>query len=106
VVKHEKTCSENQHAFIPFAFDTFGFLAPDVVDLLQRVQKTCITMLSLLDLLMSLKKKTELHLSTRQKSKPTQSKKKGSIIHMHEIIFNKILYLILPLILRSWHHAG
>jgi hypothetical protein len=39
VVKHEKACSDNQHAFIPFAFDTFGFLAPDVVDLLQRVQK-------------------------------------------------------------------
>jgi hypothetical protein len=37
--KHEKTCSDNQHAFISFAFDTFGFLAPNVVDLLQRVQK-------------------------------------------------------------------
>ncbi|MCI00955.1 5'-methylthioadenosine/S-adenosylhomocysteine nucleosidase, partial [Trifolium medium] len=37
VAKHEKTCSENQHAFIPFTFDTFGFLAPDVVDLLRRV---------------------------------------------------------------------
>jgi hypothetical protein len=31
VVKHEKTCSDNQHAFIPFSFDTFGFLAPEVV---------------------------------------------------------------------------
>jgi len=31
--------SDNQHAFIPFAFDTFGFLAPEVVDLLHRVQK-------------------------------------------------------------------
>ncbi|KAK2380676.1 hypothetical protein QL285_068351 [Trifolium repens] len=39
VAKHEKACSDNQHAFIPFAFDTFGFLAPDVVDLLQRVHK-------------------------------------------------------------------
>jgi len=39
VAKHEKTCSDNQHAFIPFAFDTFGFLAPEVVDLLHRVQK-------------------------------------------------------------------
>jgi hypothetical protein len=28
-------------------FDTFVFLAPDVVDLLQRVKKICITMLSL-----------------------------------------------------------
>jgi len=26
VVKYEKTYSDNQHAFIPFAFDTFGFL--------------------------------------------------------------------------------
>jgi len=39
VAKHEKTCSDNQHAFIPFAFDTFGFLAPEAVDLLHRVQK-------------------------------------------------------------------
>jgi len=39
VAKHEKACSDNQHAFIPFAFDTFGFLAPEVVDLLHRVQK-------------------------------------------------------------------
>jgi hypothetical protein len=31
VVKHENVCSNNQHAFIPFAFDTFDFLAPDVV---------------------------------------------------------------------------
>ncbi|KAL6521158.1 hypothetical protein OROGR_017727 [Orobanche gracilis] len=37
VMKHEKACIENQHMFIPFAFDTFGFLAPDVVDLLNRV---------------------------------------------------------------------
>jgi len=28
IAKHEKACSDNQHAFIPFAFDTFGFLAP------------------------------------------------------------------------------
>jgi len=39
VVKHEKVCSDNQHVFIPFAFDTFGFLAPEAVDLLHRVQK-------------------------------------------------------------------
>jgi len=39
VAKHEKTCSDNQHAFITFAFDTFSFLAPEVVDLLHRVQK-------------------------------------------------------------------
>jgi len=39
VAKHEKACSDNQHVFISFAFDTFGFLAPDTVDLLHRVQK-------------------------------------------------------------------
>jgi hypothetical protein len=37
--KHEKVCSDNQHAFIPFAFDTLSFLAPEVVDLLHRVQR-------------------------------------------------------------------
>ena len=39
MVKHEKACSDNQHVFIPFAFDTFGFLAPEAVDLLHRVQR-------------------------------------------------------------------
>jgi hypothetical protein len=39
VAKHGKTCSDNQHSFIPFAFDTFGFLAPEAVSLLQRIQK-------------------------------------------------------------------
>jgi len=39
VTKHEKACSDNQHAFIPFAFDTFGFLVPEAVDLLHRIQK-------------------------------------------------------------------
>jgi hypothetical protein len=39
VVKHEKTCFDNQHAFIPFAFDTFGFLVPEAASLLQGVQK-------------------------------------------------------------------
>ncbi|GKC30428.1 hypothetical protein Tco_1037722 [Tanacetum coccineum] len=39
VIKHEKTCFENQHVFIPFAFDTFGFLAPEAVKLLNRVQR-------------------------------------------------------------------
>ena len=37
VTKHEKACNENQHVFIPFAFDTFGFLAPETVELLNRV---------------------------------------------------------------------
>jgi hypothetical protein len=39
VVKHERVCSENQHVFIRFAFDTFGFLAPEPVDILKRVQR-------------------------------------------------------------------
>jgi len=39
VAEHEKACSDNQHVFIPFAFDTFGFLAPEAVELLHRVQK-------------------------------------------------------------------
>ncbi|KAJ0506939.1 hypothetical protein HanRHA438_Chr12g0574721 [Helianthus annuus] len=39
VAKHEKACRENQHVFVPFAFDTFGGLAPDAVRLLNRVQK-------------------------------------------------------------------
>ncbi|GKB14778.1 ATP-dependent zinc metalloprotease FTSH 12, chloroplastic, partial [Tanacetum coccineum] len=39
VTKHEKACIENQHVFISFAFDTFGFLAPEGVELLTRVQR-------------------------------------------------------------------
>jgi hypothetical protein len=39
VVKHESVSSTNQHTFIPFLFDTFGFLAPDVVNMLKRVQR-------------------------------------------------------------------
>jgi hypothetical protein len=39
VAKHENTFYDNKTAFIQFAFDTFGFLAPDAVSLLQRVQK-------------------------------------------------------------------
>nr|GEZ83153.1 auxilin-like protein [Tanacetum cinerariifolium] len=39
VTKHEKTCIENQHVFILFAFDTFGFLAPETVKLVNRVQR-------------------------------------------------------------------
>jgi len=38
-------CSDNQHAFIPFVFGTFGFLVLEAVDLLHRVPKgLCITM--------------------------------------------------------------
>ncbi|MFS7925874.1 putative exostosin [Helianthus anomalus] len=39
VVKHEKACIENQHVLVPFAFDTFGALAPDAVRFLKRVQQ-------------------------------------------------------------------
>ncbi|MFS7970366.1 putative exostosin [Helianthus anomalus] len=39
VAKHEKACIENQHVFAPFAFDTFGALAPDAVRFLKRVQQ-------------------------------------------------------------------
>ncbi|KAL7587980.1 hypothetical protein Lser_V15G37869 [Lactuca serriola] len=39
VVKHENSCIANQHVFVPFAFDTFGFLAPEAVELLNRVQR-------------------------------------------------------------------
>ncbi|KAK2422181.1 hypothetical protein QL285_032735 [Trifolium repens] len=39
VAKHDKTYFDNQHPFIPLAFETFGFLAPEVTSLLQRVQK-------------------------------------------------------------------
>ncbi|KAJ0793296.1 putative tetratricopeptide-like helical domain superfamily [Helianthus annuus] len=39
VTKHEKACLDNQHVFIPFAFDTFVFLTPEAVELLSRVQR-------------------------------------------------------------------
>nr|GEU73243.1 putative reverse transcriptase domain-containing protein [Tanacetum cinerariifolium] len=39
VTKNEKACIKNQHVFIPFVFDTFGFLAPEAVELLSRVQQ-------------------------------------------------------------------
>ncbi|GJW01685.1 hypothetical protein Tco_1556936 [Tanacetum coccineum] len=39
VAKHEKSCLENQHVFILFAFDTFGFLAPEAEEFLNRVQR-------------------------------------------------------------------
>jgi hypothetical protein len=38
-LKNKKVYSDNQHAFIPFVSDTFGFLAPDAFNLLQKVQK-------------------------------------------------------------------
>jgi hypothetical protein len=39
VAKHEKAYSENQHVYISFAFDIFGFLTLEIVSLSQRVQK-------------------------------------------------------------------
>ncbi|KAJ0779443.1 putative exostosin [Helianthus annuus] len=39
VDKHVKTCVENQHVFVPFAFDTFGSLAPEAIKFLTRVQR-------------------------------------------------------------------
>lgn len=39
MAKHEKACFDNQYAFIPFAFDTFGFFAPEAVNLLKRMQR-------------------------------------------------------------------
>ncbi|GKE12295.1 hypothetical protein Tco_1415846 [Tanacetum coccineum] len=39
VTKHEKTCIENQHVLILFAFDTFGFLAPEAVELFNSIQR-------------------------------------------------------------------
>ncbi|XP_021986846.1 uncharacterized protein LOC110883387 [Helianthus annuus] len=38
IAKHEKACLENQHVFIPFAFDTFGSLDLEAVEFLNRVQ--------------------------------------------------------------------
>ncbi|MFS7979233.1 hypothetical protein Hanom_Chr10g00924981 [Helianthus anomalus] len=39
VTKHDKACLDNQHVFISFAFDTFGFLSSEVVELLSRLQR-------------------------------------------------------------------
>lgn len=39
VDKHEAACLENQHVFVPFAFDTFGAIAPQAIKLLDRVKK-------------------------------------------------------------------
>ncbi|GJT97742.1 hypothetical protein Tco_1093260 [Tanacetum coccineum] len=39
VTKHEKSCIKNQHVFTPFAFDTFSFLAPEAVELLNKVER-------------------------------------------------------------------
>lgn len=38
VAKQEKTWLDNQHVFIPLAFDTLKFLAMEAVKFMQRVQ--------------------------------------------------------------------
>jgi hypothetical protein len=35
----QRALTINTFLYIPFAFDTFGFLAPDAIDLLKRIQK-------------------------------------------------------------------
>ncbi|KAF5189448.1 hypothetical protein FRX31_020965 [Thalictrum thalictroides] len=40
--KHGATCKANQHGFIPFAFDTFRFLASEALELFKRVHKVVI----------------------------------------------------------------
>jgi hypothetical protein len=37
VAKHEKVYFENQNIFLPFVFDTFGFLAPENKLLLMKI---------------------------------------------------------------------
>jgi hypothetical protein len=50
ITKYKKLCYDNQHVFIPFAFDTFEFLAPETLDLLKKGLKSCISMLCRLGL--------------------------------------------------------
>nr|GEV81033.1 putative reverse transcriptase domain, PPM-type phosphatase domain, protein phosphatase 2C family [Tanacetum cinerariifolium] len=45
VTKHEKACIKNQYVFIPFAFDTFGFLARRRWSYLVEFNGLCTTML-------------------------------------------------------------
>jgi hypothetical protein len=39
MVKYRKVCSDNQHIFISFVFDIFGFLISKIVNYLKKVQK-------------------------------------------------------------------
>ncbi|KAJ0763814.1 putative exostosin [Helianthus annuus] len=39
VDKHAKACAENQHVFVPFAFDVFGSLASEAIQFMTRVQR-------------------------------------------------------------------
>jgi hypothetical protein len=36
--KYEKTCYDNQHHFIPYVFDIFDFITPNVVNLLHKLK--------------------------------------------------------------------
>ncbi|GKB10653.1 reverse transcriptase domain-containing protein, partial [Tanacetum coccineum] len=66
VAKHEKAFLENQHVFIPFAFDTFGFLAPEAEEFLNRVQRVVQRIFPLLKQPM----KFFEHLSSKARPKP------------------------------------
>ncbi|KAJ0470936.1 hypothetical protein HanIR_Chr14g0724201 [Helianthus annuus] len=39
VDKHAKAYAKNQHVSVPFAFDTFGSLAPEGIKFLTRIQR-------------------------------------------------------------------
>jgi hypothetical protein len=39
IEKHAKACEDNQHVFVPLAFDTFGAVAPEAIRFLARVQR-------------------------------------------------------------------
>nr|GEV30753.1 auxilin-like protein [Tanacetum cinerariifolium] len=39
VKKHAKACMKTQHMFIPFAFNASGFLAPEALEIVSRVQR-------------------------------------------------------------------
>ena len=44
VIKHEKSCMENQHMFIPFAFDTIRFPVLDSVELQRIIHRNVISL--------------------------------------------------------------
>jgi hypothetical protein len=39
VAEHDRACSDDQYASIPFVFDIFGFRAPNIVNILKKVQR-------------------------------------------------------------------
>nr|GEW19516.1 auxilin-like protein [Tanacetum cinerariifolium] len=46
VKKHAKACIETQHMFIPFAFDASGFLSPEALEIVSRVQRIMNSLMS------------------------------------------------------------